>query len=58
MTDKLRQTGQAAIDQMGQEPTLDAFFDRNPATLSDAELLALIEVERRNRAIFIEKKGK
>jgi hypothetical protein len=52
------QDGNAAIDEMGKEPSLDLFFDRNPRTLADADLMQLIEIERKNRALFIEKKGK
>ena len=57
MTDE-PQTGQEAIDEMGKAPSLDVFFDRNPRDMDDEEWLALIEVERKNRAIFIEKTGK
>lgn len=46
------------IDEIGQDPTLNSFFDRNPKTLTDDDLLRLIEIERQNRALFIEKKGK
>lgn len=53
-----RQTGQEAIDEISKAPTLDVFFDRNPKTLSDDDLRQLIEVERKDRALFIEKKGK
>lgn len=44
------------VDEIAKEPTLDIFFDRNPRTLSDDDLRELIEIERRKRALFIEKK--
>lgn len=56
MTDA--KTGPEMVDEIGKDPTLDSFFDRNPKTLSDDDLRALIEVERKNRAMFIEKKGR
>lgn len=45
------------IDEIGQDPTLNSFFDRNPRSLSDDELRQLIDIERQNRALFIEKKA-
>lgn len=53
-----KQTGQEAIDEMGQAPNLDPFFDRNPYEMGDDEWLALIEANRKERAMYIEKKGK
>lgn len=50
--------GNELVDEVGKEPTLDAYFDRNPRTLTDDELRQLIEVERSNRAAFIEKRSK
>lgn len=59
MADDEVQDGNAAIDEAAQEPNLDfLFFDRNPKTLSDDDLRNMIEIERKNRAIFIEKKSK
>lgn len=49
--------GNAAVDVMAQFPTLDTFFDRNPRDLTDADLMQLINRERAQRALFIEKKG-
>lgn len=51
-------TGNEMIDEIAEGPTLDSFFDRNPKTLTDDDLRSLIELERKNRAMFIEKKGK
>lgn len=50
--------GNELIDEIAKEPTVDFFFDRNPATLTDDDLRMLVEIERKNRALFIEKKGK
>lgn len=50
--------GNVLIDKIGETPNLDAFFDANPRHLTDDQLLELIKVERQQRAIFIEKKGK
>ena len=50
--------GNALIDEIGKEPNLDYFYDRNPATLRESDLRQLVDIERRNRALFIEKKGK
>ena len=52
------QDGNESIDDIGKTPNLDLFFDRNPKHLSDDDLLELIKVERQQRALFIEKKGK
>lgn len=46
------------MKKIAEEPNLDFFYDRNPKTLTDEDLLALIKIERGNRALFIEKKGK
>lgn len=56
-TEPVEEDGNAAIDVMAQFPTLDTFFDRNPRTLSDADLMQLVLRERAQRALFIEKKG-
>lgn len=50
--------GNELIDKIGEQPTMDFFFDRNPKELSDDDLRRLIDIERGNRAAFIEKKGK
>ena len=50
------QDGNAAIDEAAKEPSLDLFFDRNPREMTDADFRQLIEIERKNRALFIEKK--
>lgn len=52
------QTGAEAVEEIGKEPTLDSYFDRNPKTLTDEALRQLIETERGNRAAFIDKKQK
>lgn len=52
------QDGNESIDEIGKTPNLDLFFDRNPKHLTDDQLLELIKVERQQRALFIEKKGK
>lgn len=49
--------GNELIDVMAQYPSLDTFFDRNPRTLTDADLMSLVTRERAQRALFIEKKG-
>ncbi len=41
------------VQAMVADPTLDAFFDRNPATLTDDDFRKLIEIERVRRAEFI-----
>lgn len=46
------------IDEIGKEANLDKWFDRNPKEITDEEWLELIERERKQRALFIEKKGK
>lgn len=50
-------TGPELVDEIAKEPNLDMFFDRNPKTISDEELLELIEIERGRRALFIDKKA-
>lgn len=50
--------GYELITRIGEEPTLDFFYDRNPKFLSDEQLMSLIGIERKSRALFIEKKGK
>lgn len=55
MSDK---TGPELATEIAQSPTLDKFFDRNPQTLTDADFRALIELERKNRAAYIEKKSR
>lgn len=52
------QTGNEAIDEISAKPNLDFFFERNPKSLTDEELRHKIEVERQQRAMFIEKKSK
>ena len=41
------------VQDMIADPTLDQFFDRNPATMSDDMFRKLIEIERVRRAEFI-----
>lgn len=52
------QTGNEAIDEISTKPNLDFFFERNPKSLTDEELRHKIEIERQQRAMFIEKKSK
>jgi hypothetical protein len=52
------ETGPEMIDEIAKEPNLDFFFDKNPKELAEGDFRKLIEIERRNRALFIEKKGK
>ena len=54
MTDAPK-TGPEIIDEMVKEPTLDTFLDRNPRTMTDEDLRQFIELQRRNRAAYIEK---
>lgn len=49
--------GNELIDEIGKQPTMDRYFDRNPKELSDTDLLELIETERANRAAFITKRS-
>lgn len=49
--------GNELIDEIGKQPTMDRYFDRNPKELSDSDLLELIETERANRAAFITKRN-
>jgi len=58
MTSTDEQTGNEAIEEIAKEPTLDFYFDNNPRTLTDEQLRALVERERRERALFIAKKEK
>lgn len=53
-----RKDGNEQIDEIGKKPNLDVFFDKNPRDLSDEQLREMIAIERQNRAMFIEKKGK
>lgn len=43
------------VDEMAAEPTLDAFFNRNPKELTDDDLRKLVAREREKRAQFINK---
>lgn len=53
-----RQDGNEAFDEIASKPNLDLWYDRNPSTLTDDDIHLRIEVERQERALFIEKKGK
>lgn len=50
-------TGPEVIDEMAAEPTLDAYFDADPHTLTDDDLKAFIEIQRQKRALFITKES-
>ena len=47
----------AFVGDMTQDPTLDQFFARNPADLTDDELRKFIDMERTRRAEFITADG-
>ena len=49
---KDNKTARDMVDEMIADPTLDAFFDRNPAELTDQNFRALVEIERARRAEF------
>ena len=54
LPEELRDTAIAdMVQDMIADPTLDAFFDRNPATMTDDDFRAFIEIERVRRAEFI-----
>ena len=48
-----QKTARDMVDEMIADPTLDQFFDRNPAELTDQNFRALVEIERAQRAEFI-----
>ena len=48
-----QKTATDMVTDMIADPTLDAFFDRNPAELTDQNFRALVEIERARRAEFI-----
>lgn len=58
MPTKTPMTGNEQIDDIGKTPNLDMFFDKNPRELTDEQFREYIAIERQNRALFIEKKGK
>ncbi len=41
------------VQDMIADPTLDQFFDRNPAAMTDNDFRAFIQIERVRRAEFI-----
>lgn len=59
MTEK---TAIELLDEAAQEPTLDDYLRRDPATLSPKDIANVVIKERKMRAMFIEaeaaKKGK
>ena len=48
-----QKTARDMVTDMIADPTLDQFFDRNPAELTDQNFRALVEIERACRAEFI-----
>ena len=46
-------TGPEMLEEIAAESTLDELMRRDPKTLTDEELLQLVSVERRQRALFI-----
>lgn len=57
-------TAPEVLAEAAQEPTLDEYLKRDPATLSPKDLVRIVEMERKRRAMFIaaevekkEKKG-
>ena len=48
-----QKTATDMVTDMIADPTLDAFFDRNPATMTDDDFRSFIEIERVRRAEFI-----
>lgn len=56
MPDEVRD-GNELIDEIAKVPNLDFFFDANPKSFTEDQFRELIEVQRRERALFIEKKS-
>lgn len=50
-----RKSGVEIIDEMIDAPTLDRFFDNEEEDLTDDDLWKLIDINRRQRAINIDK---
>ena len=46
-------SAQDHIDSMVADPTLDKYFDRNPAEISDNDLMEWVNTERQRRTEFI-----
>ncbi len=55
MTDAPAPDAKALVRTMVDDPTLDAYFNKNPARLSQADHDFLIELERQRRVDFIAK---
>ena len=49
----MTKTAKDMVKDMVADPTLDKYFDRNPATLGRDDLLEFVEIERQRRADFI-----
>lgn len=56
-TPPLAQTAGELISEMIKAPTLDRFFDNDPSRFTDEDLMEYISIERKNRAMLIEKEG-
>lgn len=46
-------TGPELVEEIGADPTIDLMMRRDPKTLSDSDLRALVEALRQKRAMFI-----
>ena len=46
-------TGPELVEEAGKEPTLDEYLRRDPATLTPVDLVRIVEIERKRRAMFI-----
>ena len=57
MTTTPEKDGNDLIDEIGQDPTLNSFFDRNPKSITEDDWMQLVEIERQKRAMFIEKRS-
>lgn len=50
-------TGPEIMDRMQETVTLNRFMERNPVTMTREDFKALLEIQRRDRALFIGKKA-
>ncbi len=47
----------ALLDKAAAEPTLDQYMDRDPLTLTEADLTSIIQMERAERPRFLAAKA-